>query len=138
VATVGDGSEALAQLERACPEVIVLDLFLPRMDGRAFLAEQAQRGLCAAVPVVALTGYYGDPDQIAQTARDPGVFAVLPKPFLIDELLAAVASARRAAAAMPPRRESPGKSAGEKLSPRPQVDDARGETETEAATGGRA
>ena len=60
--TVGDGAEALAYLRREAPyadrprpHLILLDLNMPRKDGRTFLAERRADLLLLAIPVVVLT-----------------------------------------------------------------------------------
>ncbi|GIX49353.1 MAG: hypothetical protein KatS3mg131_3564 [Candidatus Tectimicrobiota bacterium] len=51
----GDGRAALAQLARQRPELIVLDLMLPEMDGFAFLEALHQQAAWRAIPVVVVT-----------------------------------------------------------------------------------
>jgi putative nucleotidyltransferase with HDIG domain len=92
---VGDVDGAIAAIARRTPDVIVLDVNLPGMDGVTFA-----RGLQAAeetkqIGIVLLTG--GDLDQ--QRGRDAGAAAVVRKPFSPLELLAAV---ERAAGSVPP------------------------------------
>lgn len=84
-----DGQEALAALESTpAAAVIVLDLLMPGMDGPAFLAERRQRAAIRDIPVIVISA--------SREARTPdalemlGVAAVFPKPFDIDELLAAI------------------------------------------------
>ena len=55
VIEAADGAEALAQVARAIPRVILLDLAMPIMDGFTFLRELRARLDCAHVPVVVLT-----------------------------------------------------------------------------------
>jgi CheY-like chemotaxis protein len=50
-----DGREALARLANQSPNVILLDLIMPEMDGFAFLAELQQREEVRSVPIVVLT-----------------------------------------------------------------------------------
>jgi DNA-binding NarL/FixJ family response regulator len=58
VASVGGGREALAQLEAAAPDVVLLDLRMPEMDGLAVLAELRARA--PRVKVIILSGQAGD------------------------------------------------------------------------------
>ena len=51
----GDGAEALADVTRAAPEVILLDLAMPVMDGFAFIHRLRDIPGGAAVPVVVLS-----------------------------------------------------------------------------------
>ncbi len=55
VCEAGDGCEALAQVARATPQLILLDLTMPVMDGFTFLHELRLRPGCADIPVVVLT-----------------------------------------------------------------------------------
>ena len=66
---VGDGLEALAFLRREAqyadvprPDLILLDLNLPRMDGRTFLAEIRADDRFKSIPVVVLTTSQADED----------------------------------------------------------------------------
>lgn len=53
---VGDGRAALDELEGGLrPEVILLDLMMPRMDGWQFRREQAKQPSLADIPVVVIT-----------------------------------------------------------------------------------
>jgi DNA-binding response OmpR family regulator len=96
VLAASDGYEALQLLHAARPDLIVLDLMLPRMSGWAFL-ERAQGELSRAnIPVVILSAIRGEgdyPDML-------GVAAWLTKPIDIDRFLAAIeqvsATSRRA------------------------------------------
>lgn len=79
----GDGQEALAMLERGefKPDVIVLDLYMPAMDGQQFRAALKANPHFAHVPTILCTGT----TPLAHTTRD--AFATLEKPLDIDALL---------------------------------------------------
>jgi CheY-like chemotaxis protein len=87
VVSAGDGLEALAKLAELQPAVILLDITMPRMDGYAFAAELARRGLRQAVPVIVLTADGRAPEKAAQL----GAEGYLAKPFTLPTLLAEVA-----------------------------------------------
>jgi signal transduction histidine kinase/DNA-binding response OmpR family regulator/CHASE3 domain sensor protein len=55
VAEAGNGLEALQRVEHVVPQLILLDLTMPVMDGFSFLSELRNRPDCAHVPVVVLT-----------------------------------------------------------------------------------
>jgi CheY-like chemotaxis protein len=56
VETVADGLEALEYLRRApAPDVILLDLMMPRMDGWAFRAEQRRYPSLVTIPTIIMT-----------------------------------------------------------------------------------
>jgi DNA-binding response OmpR family regulator len=86
-----DGGAALDELRRpgaAAPSLILLDLNMPRVDGRAFL--RAYRGLAGPrAPVILLTGT-GDVGGSDELGGEGEVVSELPKPFDLCELLALV------------------------------------------------
>jgi CheY-like chemotaxis protein len=95
VVTAADGEEALAQLDRAAPSVILLDLMMPRMNGYQFAEALASRPRYATTPIVLLTADGRAPEK----ASDVNATGWLNKPFSIDDLVRAVDEALRA----PPR-----------------------------------
>jgi CheY-like chemotaxis protein len=81
-----NGRHALAVLESWHPDVILLDLMMPEMDGWAFLASQQLSLELVCIPVIVMSASYnlrGEAGGIA--AAD-----VVAKPFAIDQLLAKV------------------------------------------------
>jgi len=60
VATAGNGRHALAQLQAQRYEVILSDLSMPEMDGRAFYARLRQQDPWLAQRVIFLTGAFGE------------------------------------------------------------------------------
>ena len=77
VAVAADGQAALEQLRKEPPDLILLDIRMPRLSGIAVL--EAVRGdeKLAAIPVVMLTNY-SDPAQVQRT-RELGIEAYLVK-----------------------------------------------------------
>jgi adenylate cyclase len=55
VTEAGDGQEAVASLASARPDVIILDLMMPKMDGFEFMDELRGRSDCQEIPVVVIT-----------------------------------------------------------------------------------
>ncbi|HKE51409.1 MAG TPA: response regulator, partial [Actinomycetes bacterium] len=91
------GATALDAAAKRAPDLIVLDLGLPDMDGAEVI-----RGLrgWTAVPIIVLSGRAGSGDKVA--ALDAGADDYVTKPFGVDELLARVrAVTRRAGGAEP-------------------------------------
>lgn len=83
-----DGAEALAAVEASVPDLIVLDLAMPGMDGWRLLEELHNRGLRKRTRVVIVSAHY-DPTTASQTSyRRVGHF--LAKPFEPDALVAMV------------------------------------------------
>ncbi len=86
VVTAADGTEALGYLNAGLrPGVILLDLRMPGMDGRAFRHAQAAERELASIPVVVLSGD-SDARGVAQSL---GLDALL-KPVDIDQLLSII------------------------------------------------
>src|SRR5262249_55956908 len=82
------GHEALAHLRSgARPIVILLDVMMPRMNGRQFCAELAADPSLGAPPVVVISG----DAQVERKAKDVGADGQLRKPFNARDLLATVA-----------------------------------------------
>jgi DNA-binding response OmpR family regulator len=101
--TAADGAAALASLESERPDLVLLDLMLPGVDGLEILSHI--RSTDASLPVVVLTALGGEDDKIR--GLDVGANDYVTKPFSIAELLARVRAAlraRAAAASDPPHR----------------------------------
>ncbi len=94
----GDGVQALEQVDRHNPEVILLDLNLPGMDGYGVLAHLRSRPSTAEVPVIVLTAK-GDEDNEVRVLK-LGADDFLTKPFRAKALSARLESviARRRSA----------------------------------------
>jgi two-component system response regulator MprA len=86
VESAADGGEALAAVERSTPDLIVLDVGLPGLDGLAVSRRLRAKGL--AVPVLVLTARDAVADRVA--GLDAGADDYLVKPFATEELLARV------------------------------------------------
>jgi two-component system response regulator MprA len=83
VILASDGLEALECVERVRPDLILLDLMMPRMDGRTFVEELERRGLRSSLPVIVLTA-----DVHARALIElMGVEDWLIKPFHLSDLL---------------------------------------------------
>jgi two-component system response regulator MprA len=86
VVAVGDGEQALEAVADQQPDVLVLDVMMPTMDGLAvcrFLRARANR-----TPILILTARTEVSDRVA--GLDAGADDYLPKPFALDELLARI------------------------------------------------
>jgi two-component system response regulator MprA len=86
VAAVADGGAALAQVERSLPDLIVLDVGMPGMDGLAVTRRLRAKGL--PVPILLLTARDALAERVA--GLDAGADDYLVKPFEVDELTARV------------------------------------------------
>jgi CheY-like chemotaxis protein len=91
VACAGDGREALDRLRAGLrPEVILLDLMMPVMNGAEFRSSQLEDPAIAHIPIVLLTA----DARIREVARTLNAAAAFAKPFELLDLLAAVARVR--------------------------------------------
>jgi len=86
VAAVADGGAALAQVERSLPDLIVLDVAMPGMDGLAVTRRLRAKGLL--VPILLLTARDALAERVA--GLDAGADDYLVKPFEVEELTARV------------------------------------------------
>jgi two-component system response regulator MprA len=86
VTGAADGGSALAAIERSVPDVLVLDIGLPGVDGLAVCRRVRNKGL--ALPILLLTARDAVPDRVA--GLDAGADDYLVKPFAAEELLARV------------------------------------------------
>lgn len=82
-----DGAEAIEQMERRRPDLVLLDLHMPGMDGWEFLAIKAGRTGLAEVPVLVLSA---TSERGLDNAQEQGAPIYVRKPFAVDELLAEV------------------------------------------------
>jgi DNA-binding NarL/FixJ family response regulator len=89
VAEARNGAEAVALFEARRPDVVLMDLQMPEVDGVA--AIRAIRGIDPDARVVALTTYEGDAD--IHRALSAGACAYLLKDALSDQLVAAIRGA---------------------------------------------
>ena len=109
VESAADGGAALAAVERSVPDLVVLDVAMPGLDGLAVCRRLRARGL--GVPVLLLTARDAVSDRVA--GLDAGADDYLVKPFATEELLARVrallrrgSEPRRAARARRSRRST--------------------------------
>lgn len=86
----GNGANAVDEIARRMPDVIVLDVMLPGRTGLEILRDLRARPDLAATPVLMLTAKGLDRDR--DTALALGANAYLTKPFANDELVDTVAS----------------------------------------------
>ncbi len=85
-----NGEDALSVVERWRPDVIVLDLMMPVMDGWTFAKRLRERH---EIPIVVLSAA----NDLARHAKTIGAADVLAKPLDLDQLLPKVARAAEAA-----------------------------------------
>ncbi len=90
VLTAPNGAKGLEQVQAQEPDLVVLDLLMPKMDGLEMLK---QLRTFSPVPVIILTAKGADTDRIK--GLQLGADDYLPKPFNPDELVARIEAIRR-------------------------------------------
>ena len=85
VAEAGDGEQAVALTEEHRPDLVVLDVKMPRLDGISAAERIAAARLA---PVVVLTAF--SQRELVERARDAGAMAYLVKPFKESALVEAL------------------------------------------------
>jgi two-component system response regulator MprA len=81
-----DGGDALAAVERSAPDLVVLDVAMPGLDGLSVARRLRDKGL--GLPILMLTARDGVPDRVA--GLEAGADDYLVKPFAAEELIARV------------------------------------------------
>jgi PleD family two-component response regulator len=96
VLRASDGPSALALLDERLPDVVVLDVLMPLMDGYATLGRIRRHATASHVPVIVLTGGGADTTEPVKSL-EAGADDFIAKPFSPQEMLARVrAKVRRA------------------------------------------
>jgi CheY-like chemotaxis protein len=92
VRLAANGSEALAQIARGLkPDVILLDVMMPIMDGWHFLSARLRHPDLVEVPIIIISAG----QEAEREAHKVGVFEVAKKPLHIDDLIRRIEDARR-------------------------------------------
>ncbi|WP_006246208.1 ANTAR domain-containing response regulator [Mycolicibacterium tusciae] len=85
VGEAGDGQEAVDLAERLTPDLVIMDVKMPRRDGIDAASEIAGKRIA---PIVILTAF--SQRELVERARDAGAMAYLVKPFNINDLIPAI------------------------------------------------
>ena len=85
VGQAGDGETAIAITEREKPDLVVMDVKMPKLDGISAAERIANQRIA---PVVILTAF--SQRDLVERARDAGAMAYLTKPFTIEDLMPAI------------------------------------------------
>lgn len=85
VGQVGDGEAAIELTEREKPDLVVMDVKMPKLDGISAAERIAKQRIA---PVVILTAF--SQRDLVERARDAGAMAYLTKPFTIEDLMPAI------------------------------------------------
>ena len=89
VRSAADGLQALERVREEIPDLILLDLMLPEMDGYSVNLKLKENPQTAMVPVVVLTAY-GHLKEFEQIRKDVTIVAYLEKPTPMKEILAVI------------------------------------------------
>jgi len=89
VAEVGDGQQAVDQATALRPDLVILDIQMPVLDG---LSAAEQIASSRVAPVIVLTAF--SQRELVERARDAGAMAYLVKPFSKNDLVPAIEVAR--------------------------------------------
>ena len=85
VGQAGDGEAAIAITEKEKPDLVVMDVKMPKLDGISAAERIANQRIA---PVVILTAF--SQRDLVERARDAGAMAYLTKPFTIEDLMPAI------------------------------------------------
>ncbi len=88
VVTASDGVSGLSMAESEKPDVMVIDIMMPRMDGVALTEQIRQRGALRTTPILMLTARTDESDEIA--GLEAGADDYLPKPVSPKRLVSRV------------------------------------------------
>ena len=88
VRQAANGAEALLLMGHWRPDLVVLDLMMPEMDGRAFLTEQHRVAGFADIPVLIVSAMH----DLATLTGGLSAVAIYEKPLELDDFLAGVKS----------------------------------------------
>jgi CheY-like chemotaxis protein len=83
VYTAGNGNEAFLSLKTKIPDLILLDVQMPQMNGYSFIMEKVKIPEYANIPVVVLTAY----NEIEPLFQRHGVKAYLLKPLKLQDVI---------------------------------------------------
>jgi chemosensory pili system protein ChpA (sensor histidine kinase/response regulator) len=91
VITAKDGVDALAQLQDVRPDVMLLDVEMPRMDGFELATHMLNDGVFSTIPIIMITSRTGEKHR--HRALEIGVTDYMGKPYQEDELIQNIQSA---------------------------------------------
>jgi CheY-like chemotaxis protein len=98
VSAASNGKEAIDMVSRGpCPDVILLDVMMPVMDGWHFLSARLAHPRLVEVPIIIISAGI----EAEREAKKVGVFEVAKKPLHVDDLIRRIEDCRRRVQMMP-------------------------------------
>ena len=94
VVEANSGKACLELIKKHMPDVILLDVMMPEMDGYEVLRLHMKNKKVCHIPIIFITAKYSDPDHVAKVLN-LGAFDYITKPYNVDILLARVKKALR-------------------------------------------
>lgn len=88
IGTAANGVDALIKTRSVCPDLIVLDLMLPQLNGLDFCRTLRENAATASIPVIMVTGLDSYFTRVA--GFEAGINVFLTKPYLPEELISKV------------------------------------------------
>jgi two-component system response regulator MprA len=82
-----DGIQCLEAVDHQIPDLIIMDMKMPRMDGRTAIRRLREREDSRDVPIIVLSAHLVSDEAERETLTDYGVKATLSKPVTIDHLV---------------------------------------------------
>lgn len=86
VLTAIDGNEAAEKIGKERPDVVLLDLLLPKRDGLSVLKEMRQKPQTAGIPVVVLTNL-SDGETVTAVAAEGGTDFLVKTEYTLDDVV---------------------------------------------------
>jgi CheY-like chemotaxis protein len=88
IITANSGTEGLTLAQRESPDIILLDIMMPEMDGWSVLSRLKADARLSLIPVVVMSG--DDPIESGRMGKERGASAVCGKPFDANDLIAII------------------------------------------------
>jgi CheY-like chemotaxis protein len=88
VATARDGMEAVFQAQQDVPDIIIMDLSMPRLDGWEAIRQLKAHPRTAGIPVIAVSAYANR--EAVERVREAGAEVCLSKPCLPSQVARAI------------------------------------------------
>jgi CheY-like chemotaxis protein len=89
VVTASDGPSGLHSIQNHAPDLVLLDLMIPGLDGLSILERMAHRPETAGIPVLVVSAYSGGSSRV-RLESNPNVRNILSKPIRTHDLVAEV------------------------------------------------